>query len=142
MALIASDPDDRCDQLALLCDRLAGLIGEETALYQAGRYREAAPIVEEKGKLAAVYQMEMRRIGQDRSLIGLASEAAKDALRLATERLRDGLARHEAALKRARDLTDGLVRAIADEVRAEGHVALGYGGGAPAARPIALDARA
>ncbi len=142
MALIASDADDRCDQLALLSERLAGLIDEETALYRAGRYREAAPIVAEKGKLTAVYQMELRRIGQQRDLIETASQAARDALRLATERLREVLARHEAALKRARDLTDGLVQAIAEEVRAEAHVPLGYGGGVANARPIALDARA
>ena len=142
MALIASDADDRCDQLALLSERLAGLIDEETALYRAGRYREAAPIVAEKGKLTAVYQMELRRIGQQRDLIETASPAARDALRLAAERLREVLARHDAALKRARDLTDGLVQAIAEEVRAEAHVPLGYGGGVANARPIALDARA
>jgi hypothetical protein len=140
MALIASSAEDRCDQLVLLTERLIGLIGEETRMTNAGRWQDAAPVVEEKGKLAALYQMEMRRIAQDRALIEGATTPARDALKSATALLRTALDEQMSALDRARTLTEGLVRAMADEIRAQRDPGLGYGPGMTrSSAAVALD---
>lgn len=142
MALMANDAADRADQLILLSDRLMDLIARETSLTAEGRWDEARPIVEEKGKLAAAYQLEMRRIGQDRSLIADAPAPLRDALKARTAALRAALDDQQRILDRARSLAEGLIRSIAEEVRAQTAQPVGYGPGqSRQTQSIALDVR-
>lgn len=118
MALMANDAADRADQLILLSDRLMDLIARETRLTEDGLWAEARPVVEEKGKLAAAYQLEMRRIAQDSTLLSGAPAALRDALKARTAALRAALDAQQITLERARLLAEGLIRSIAEEVRA------------------------
>jgi hypothetical protein len=142
MALMANDAADRADQLILLSDRLMDLIARETRLTEDGLWAEARPVVEEKGKLAAAYQLEMRRIAQDSTLLAGAPAALRDALKARTAALRAALDAQQITLERARLLAEGLIRSIAEEVRAHQTQPIGYGpGAAPANRALALDVR-
>ena len=142
MALMASDAADRADQLILLSDRLMDLIERETRLTAESRWDEARPIVEEKGKLAATYQLEMRRIGQDRTLIADAPTPLREALKARTAALRAALDDQQRTLDRARTLAEGLIRSIAEEVRAQKAQPVGYGPGqSRQTQSIALDVR-
>ena len=72
---------------------------------------------EEKARLANAYRQEMARIAENRSLITSAPKFLTDKLKAATMRFREALKVHEAALIGVKEVTEGLVKAIAEEVR-------------------------
>jgi hypothetical protein len=145
MALVAHDPADLVDQLILLTRRLADIAERQAALFEANRFADAAPLTDEAGRLAAVYAMESRRVGQSPEVLAAAPPALKVALKAETERFRAAMDAHERAIERQRMLAEGLVRAIAEEAIAARPAAVTYGPGAVTARDasaVALDRRA
>lgn len=142
MALLADDAADRADQLLALTRRLAELVAAESADLAAGRVPESG---DELRRLANAYRLEMARIRDDRTLIAGAPLAMRQALQTETVALQTRLDRHLVALSAVREVTEGLVRAVAEEVqRARGPATYGAQGarteGAPT--PVALDQRA
>jgi hypothetical protein len=127
MALIADSPADRADQLVTLTERLTVLIDQETLLIEAREPPLAGPLGEEKLKLVNLYRQEMARIAEDRALIRAAPAAQLDRLRGATVRFRAALAAHERALAAVREVSEGLVRAIAEEIAKVRAGPRGYG---------------
>jgi hypothetical protein len=143
MALHADDAADRVQQLLTLTDRLTGLLGQDLADMEARRPQSLAR-AEELGRLANMYRHESARVRRDPQLIAGAPPPLRAELRRSTEAFDAILARHGRAIGAAKQLTEGLVRAIAEEMAA-GHAApSAYGPGASArtSRPIALNKRA
>jgi len=135
MPLVADTPADRAQQLVLLTDRLTDLIIRETALIEAREPPLGGVLGEEKASLANLYRQEMTRIADDRELIRAAPAKTLDMLRAATVRFRTALAAHERALAVVREVCEGVVRAIAEEVARVKGGQRGYaagGGYAPA----------
>ena len=119
MALSVSDAEDRVEQLVILTERLTALIAEQASCFEQRRPQDAAAMLEEVSRLANLYRHESTRVRADTSMIAAAPLEARTRLVRATEGLDAVLARQGRALEAARTVTEGLVRAIADEVAAQ-----------------------
>lgn len=135
MALSASNPSDRVEQLIILTERLTELIALEAQAFEQHRPQEAAQYVEETSKLANVYRHESARVRADPSLVSSAPLAQRTRLIRATEAFDAVLARQGRALEAAKTVTEGLVRAIANEVASQRAGVSGYGPGAAVHKP-------
>ena len=146
MALSSSGPDDHIAQLVQLTERLTSLIAEETRAFEALKPHEAAPFVEETSKLANLYRLESHRLKENPAVVEGASLKARLALKQATEAFEAVLARHGRAIEAAKTVTEGLVKAIAEEIDSKRPKGGGYGPGAKkaatTAAPIALNRKA
>lgn len=138
MALSAQDAADRVDQLIVLTERLTELIAAQALAFEEHRPQDAAGHVEETSKLANIYRHESAKVRANPALISGAPLADRMRLTRATEAFDAVLARQARALEAAKVVTEGLVRAIAEEVanqRQKG-AAEGYGPtGERAAKP-------
>jgi hypothetical protein len=127
MPLQADTPADRADQLCALTERLTVLLDAETKLIQAQQPPLGGEEGEEKARLANLYRQEMSRIAADRGLIRSAPAPTLARLRTLTERFRTALSTHERALLGVKQVSEGLVKAIAEEVARVRGGGAGYG---------------
>lgn len=116
MALAAVDADDRVTQLILLTERLTDLIAKEVQAFESRRPHEAAQYVEETAKLANLYRHESMRVKANIALVEAARLELRQRLIRATEAFDAVLARQARAVNAARVVTEGLVRAVAEEI--------------------------
>ena len=133
MALTAIDSDDRVEQLILLTERLTDLIARQANAFEARRPHEAAQYVDEVAKLANLYRHESARVRANVALVAQVAPARRQRLVRATEAFDAVLARQGRAVTAAKTVTEGLVRAIAQEVADQRPQAVGYGPGAQGA---------
>ncbi|MEM1102617.1 MAG: flagellar basal-body protein FlbY [Pseudomonadota bacterium] len=129
MPLAANDPTDRVEQLILLTERLSGLISKETEILQSKRPRELEPYGAEKSKLAALYAQEIRAISNDKSLIAGVAPELTERLATFTKAFEEQAAIQKRALARARRVTEGAIKALADDVARRRQRFDGYGAG-------------
>lgn len=139
MALDARDAADRVDQLISLTDRLTALMAQQCQAFEQRRPQDAAAQMEELSRLANVYRHESARVRQAPAMIEAAPLDQRMRLMQSTEAFDAVLARQGRALEAARTVTEGLVRAIAEEVASQRNTGAGYG---PGAESQAGDARA
>ena len=146
MALAAATVAQRMEQLILLTERLTGLIAEQLRAFEARRPHDAAANAEETARLANLYRHESLKLKADPSVLEGAPAELKDRLVAATRAFDAVLARHGRAVEAAKTITEGLIRAIAEEVHKQRHAVAGYGRkGLQAPRPatpVALNRRA
>lgn len=152
MPIAAADAADRVAQLVLLTERLTELIAAQAAAFEEHRPQDAAALIDETSRLANLYRHESARVRAEPDLLAGAALAERRRLVRATEAFDAVLARQARALEAARFVTEGLVRAIAEEVAAqrERSAPSAYGAkGAPAgkrddsaAKAITLNRRA
>lgn len=148
MALVAENAADRAEQLLLLTGRLMELVGNESAALAEGRpLADGAGPGDELRRLANAYRLEMARIRDDRSLLAGAPLALRQRLQDETGRLQVQLDAYMLRLAAVREVTEGLVMAVAEEVQRARRGPAGYGAQGTyaetsAAAPIALDQRA
>ncbi|MBL8551847.1 MAG: hypothetical protein JNJ73_17805 [Hyphomonadaceae bacterium] len=144
MALIADNAADRVIQMLALTEQLTGLIERETEHMRARRPLPDGPEADEKQRFVNLYRLEIARIRDDAALIASAPADLRGQLKAASERLEAALAVHAAVLGALKELTEGLVQAMAHEVvriKAAGG-AYGADGAAAAAGgpvPVALN---
>ena len=139
MPVPAEDAVELVRQLTALTERLTGLVTLQRECFEQHRPQDAAGLNEETGKLANLYRHESMRLRSDPGLVATAPLELRQRLKGATEAFETGLARYGRALQAARTVTEGLVRAIADEVAGQRAQASGYG---PTARAPASAAGA
>lgn len=139
MSLSAIDAEDRAAQLIQLTERLTDRLAGETLAFEAHRPHDAAQGIAETQRLANLYRHEAARVKADPGLVSGASELTRKRLIRATEAFEAVLARHGRAVTAARVVSEGLVKAIAEEVARNRSAVAGYG---PAARSAAADASA
>ncbi len=132
MALNATDCDDRVEQLIILTERLTDLIAKQSAAFEARRPHEAAQYVDEVAKLANLYRHESTKVRGNVALVQGASLQRRQRLVRATEAFDAVLARQGRAVTAAKTVTEGLVRAIAEEIAVQRPTGAGYGPGAQA----------
>jgi hypothetical protein len=146
MSLDAGIPDERVKQLVVLTERLTGLMRKEAEAFETHRPHDALKHADETARLANLYRHESAKVRHDPSLVAAASEANRRKLIEATRAFDTALARHGRALEAAKVVTEGLVKAIAEEVAAQKAPGAGYGPGAaardPGATAITLNRRA
>ena len=146
MALSATDAGDRVEQLIALTERLVDLMGQDADDFEARRPQDAAVRADESGRLANLYRHESMRVKRDPGLIAGAPADRRARLAELTRQLDAVLRRHARSLEAAKTVTEGLIKAIADEAAAQRSATAGYGPGATppkgAAAPLALNRRA
>jgi len=147
MAIAAQDAEERVEQLIILTERLTGFIAVAAQAFEQRRPQDALKDVEETSRLANIYRHESTRVRANPALIEGVSAAQRARLVRATEAFDAVLARQGRALEAAKTVTEGLVRAIADEVanqRASGDTygAAGRANGSRNATAITLNRRA
>lgn len=127
MAIAATDAKDRVEQLSMLTERLTELVALSAQAFEEGRPQKAADQLEETTRLANVYRHESARVRANPDLVAAAPLAERSRLIRATEAFDAVLARQGRAITAARSVTEGLVKAIADEVANQRGEAAGYG---------------
>jgi hypothetical protein len=136
MALAANDAADRVSQLIILTERLTKLIAAQAQAFEQRRPQDAAAGLEEMSRLANLYRHESARVQRDSRLIEGAPKDQRLRLITATEAFDAVLARQGRALNACKTVTEGLVKAIAEEVATQRTAGGSYGPGAtPAAGP-------
>lgn len=140
MSLDAATPHDRVEQLIALTNRLAELMRREADAFEAHRPHDVIASAEETARLANLYRHESLRLRKDPGLIEAADMVARKRLVEATRAFDDALHRHGRAVEACKVVTEGLVKAIAEEVAAQKAQASGYGarGLAPVTQPEAI----
>ena len=140
MALSAETAGDRVEQLILLTERLTELVALEAQAFENRRPQDAAAHVGETSRLANVYRHESARVRANPDMVATASLAQRTRLIRATEAFDAVLARQGRALEAAKTVTEGLVRAIAEEVANQRQKGVSYdaGGIAPTAGATAI----
>jgi hypothetical protein len=116
MAIAAENAADRVDQLVILTERLTELVAAQALAFEQHRPQDAAGFVEETSRLANLYRHESARVRAKPAMIAEAPLAERLRLTRATEAFDAVLARQARALDAAKTVTEGLVRAIAEEV--------------------------
>ena len=146
MSLSASSPAERMDQLIALTERLTALISEQLRAFEARRPQDAAVNADETARLANLYRHESLKVKADPSLLAGAPAEMHQRLVAATRSFDAVLARHGRAVEAAKIITEGLIRAIAEEVSLQRNAVAGYGAkGLQAPKPataVALNRRA
>src|SRR5438067_12496735 len=115
MALNANDAADRVDQLTILVERLTDLVARQCQCFEQHRPQDAAMLMEETARLANIYRHESTRIRAEPGLVAAAPAPLRQRLARAAEAFDAVLHRHGRAVDAARTVTEGLVRAIAEE---------------------------
>jgi hypothetical protein len=127
MNVTPEDAAERVDQLILLTERLTGLVVEQAQAFEARRPQDAVIHLEETGRLANLYRHESARVRGNPELISAATHLQRRRLRRATEAFDAVLARQARAVGAIKTVTEGLVRAIAEEVASQRHKGSSYG---------------
>ncbi|MCR5876014.1 flagellar basal body protein [Phenylobacterium sp. J426] len=127
MAIAAQNPQDRVEQLILLTERLTELMADQAAAFETRRPQDAAAKLEETSRLANLYRHESTRVRAQPNLVSGAPLELRTRLVRATEAFDAVLARQGRALNAARTVTEGLVKAIADEVANQRAKSVSYG---------------
>lgn len=130
MTIHAENPADRVEQLIVLTERLTQLVAAEAQAFEQHRPQDAAQHLDETAKLANIYRHESARIRGDIALIQGAPSGSRRRLAQATEAFDAVLARQGRAIEAAKTVTEGLVRAIAEEVAHQRDKTTTYGPGA------------
>lgn len=146
MALLADDSAHRARQMIALTERLSALVEADIAAIDAHQPLPMGEIAEEKARLANAYRSEMALIERDPTRLAGLPVDLKAELRAATERFQALLDAYEAKLRIVKELSEGLVQALAEEVRRQRGAQAGYGaeGGYrdAAAAGVAIDRQA
>lgn len=132
MALAANDATDRVDQLIILTERLTEVVAKQCLSFEQHRPQDAAALMEEANRLANLYRHESTRVRADPGMVMAAPSEIRQQLIRATEAFDAVLARHGRAVMAAKFVTEGLVRAIAEEVASQRDSLSSYGPGARA----------
>lgn len=131
MSTLAADtPDMLARELTRLTERLTGLLQRETQLFEARRPLETEAFQGEKSRLASLYRREIASVKADPSRLEGADADTKATLKSATERFTEALAANGRAVDALRVLTEGVVKAVADEAAKQRDTLSGYGPGA------------
>jgi hypothetical protein len=147
MIMTPQEAAERVEQLIALTDRLTALVAEQAKAFESRRPQDAAAHVEETSRLANLYRHESARVRANPGLISAAAPPHRLRLRRATEAFDAVLARQARAVGAMKTVTEGLVRAIAEEIASQRQKGISYGASgtqnqATAATAITLNKRA
>lgn len=117
----------RVRELLALTRRLLDIMTRETEIITGRRPSEFGPLAEEKGRIAAHYTRELTAARKAPATLEGADPKLLDELRAATKTLQEAIEQQTRLLARLRRVSEGLVKAIADEVAERRRPTLGYG---------------
>jgi len=135
--MIPLDAAARTEDLIALTERLTGLVAEQARCFEARRPQDAALHLAEIGQLANAYRHESAKIRGAPALLKALPPALRARLYRATEAFDAVLARQARAVAAAKIVTEGLVKAIAEEVAAQRQQGGVYGASGTTSAPAA-----
>ncbi len=118
---------ENVERLITLTERLVQHLAADAQAFETRRPQEVAGRIEETSRLANLYRHESARIQRDPSIVAGAPKELRSRLVKASEAFDAVLARHGRALYAVKTITEGIVRAIAEEVAAVRTANSGYG---------------
>jgi len=127
--------EENVRRLIVLTEQLTERMRLDADAFEAHRPHEAAARIDETQRLANLYRHESDRVRQDPALVMGAPAPLRQRLAKASEAFETALARHGRAVFALKTLTEGVVRAIGEEVARARAAAQGYGPGARMATP-------
>lgn len=134
--LAVSNPTERAQELIRLLTRLTTLFVEETKHFNNRQPHLTVSYQNEKTRLATIYRREAQLLKSDPSrLKGLAPDL-KEQLKDTTRQFEKAVAENGIAVEALKVLTEGMVKAIADEAVRQKQADAGYGQSPQSARKI------
>ena len=121
-----SEAEQRIEQIILLTERLTDCTKRECEILRLKRPRDMAPVHEEKSKIATAYAREIAQLRRDTTLAATAQPELKARLKETTARFRAVLEELSQHLSRVRRISEGMIRAIAEEMHAKQTSPIGY----------------
>jgi hypothetical protein len=106
--------NDRADELAAMARRLIDLVAAETAALRAHQLAPPGDLAE-KDRLAHAWRIEVGRLKQDPGALAGADPERRATLKSLAAELAASLDQHAQALLAMKTVSEGLVRAIAEE---------------------------
>ena len=128
--------DENVRLLIALTEQLTERMRLDADAFEARRPHEAAERIEETQRLANLYRHESDRVRQNPSLIAGAAPSLRQQLARASETFEATLQRHGRSLYALKTVTEGVVKAIDEEVSRARAATAGYG---PVARLATRD---
>jgi hypothetical protein len=128
--LAAADPTERARELIRLTARLTELIEEETGHFERREPHKAVDLQVEKTRLGSIYRRETQLAARDPSRLSGLDAALGGKLRETVIAFEAALARNGRVVEALKVITEGLVKAIADEAARQTAAEGGYGPGA------------
>jgi hypothetical protein len=131
--------------MVALTDRLTQLLAEQARAFEQHRPQDAAAGLPEVTRLTADYRAGSAHVRANPQLVQTASPELRARLLRATEAFEAVLQRQGRALAASKTVTEGLVKAVAEEIAARRSIGQAYGPGAsrrPMATAITLNQRA
>ena len=128
-----------------LTDRLTGLLADQARAFEQHRPQDAAGRLSEISQLSNVYRATSAHLRAQPQIVEAAPAELRRRLLRSTEAFDAVLVRQGRALAASKTVTEGLVKAIAEEIAAKRSVGLGYGpnaGRKAAATAITLNRQA
>lgn len=126
MTIAARDPVDHCEQLLALTERLTALMSRETEALKARTLDASSQDWSEKEQLAHTYRLEMLALAKSPELMQAMPVDMRKRLMERTRRFQELLAEHGAALAAMQNISEGLVKSIAQEIAADKAGPRGY----------------
>lgn len=127
LAAAAADARNPVLSLIALTRRLIEVITEENTLIKARRPLETTALVAEKGRLAAAYAEEMQAIRKRGGAGAIASAEDLRQLKADTGQFHALLEEHRRLIERARAITEGILKAVGEDIARQNRPAQGYG---------------
>jgi hypothetical protein len=128
--------DQNLQRLIALTEQLSERMRQDAEAFEARRPLEAAARIEETQRLANLYRFESDRVKQNPTMIAGGSLQLRRKLADASRAFEVALARHGRAVYGLKAITEGVVKAIAEEVGRARAATSGYG---PGARMVSRD---
>ncbi|HTX49701.1 MAG TPA: flagellar basal body protein [Caulobacteraceae bacterium] len=137
--------DRTLEAMLEVTERLTALLAHQATAFEAHRPQDAAAEMPEVSRLAGVYRAGSEGLRAQPALLKGVDPALRQRLVRATETFEAVLDRQGRALTASKTVTEGVVKAIADEIAARRNIGQAYGPGAarkPSATAITLNQRA
>ncbi|AZU04834.1 flagellar basal-body protein FlbY [Glycocaulis alkaliphilus] len=125
--LAANTPAERAAALVRLTARLTELFDTETAHFEARQPHKAFDLQDEKMQLANIYRRETQLAAGDPERLAGLEPSLKASLRSNVEKLEAAVQRNGLVVEVLKDITEGLVKSIADEAVRQKSENAGYG---------------
>ncbi len=106
--------------------RLSEILETENELLRTRSPREIAQLQEEKSQLAGRFSSEMNTLRNNPNLVENATDAERSELRQGAQRFQVALKENQRLLFATKTVTEGIIRAVANEVERANNRAAGY----------------
>ena len=124
MSTTANPDSEKLERLITMAQRLMAAMEADIAALRAGQPQAMASLDPEIQRLSMMYSREAQSL--DPSRTKSAPEALKKRLTAATAKFRETLSLHQRLLTRMRHASEGIVKAVSDEVQRQRAPTLTY----------------